>query len=200
MEITTAFHWDTKSKSIRYLIVDTEEFEILSGPVLYKMPDRNFEAQAEKIINEYFQKIIQLQPDSITLEHKILADAAPAYPTNSWTFKMNQSPRSEFIKTQYRNKVDELLEQQITIKLSPQVHSLLEGQSLELFKKRLLDLRLINTLTRDAYKWHLWAIFLHATNSNYGEIVRKKLWRPMIDSANNLKGNEKRYLAWCQQV
>ncbi|HAT1905694.1 TPA: hypothetical protein I8Z56_002735 [Legionella pneumophila] len=195
MEITAAFHWDARSKSIRYLIVNTIEFEILAGPLLHKISNDNFKEQAEKVINGYFQKLIKLQPNNIILEYKILADAAPVYPTAH----LKPLSKSEFIKTLYRKKVDEL-EQQFRVKRSPQVNSLLEGQSLELFKTRLFALRLINTLTKDAYKWHLWSIFLHATNSAYEELVRKKLWRPIVDSANNSRGNEKRYIAWSQQA
>ncbi|HAU1321524.1 TPA: hypothetical protein F8R96_11325 [Legionella pneumophila] len=195
MEITAALHWDAKSKSIRYLIVNTIEFEVLAGPILHKISSDNFEKQAEKVLNEYFQKIIQLQPNNIILEYKILADATPVYPTAH----LKPSSKSDFVKTQYRKKISEL-EQQFRVKISPQVNSLLDGQSLELFKTRLLALRLINTLTRDAYKWHLWAIFLHATNNSYEKLVRKKLWRPMIDSANNSRGNEKRYITWSQQA
>lgn len=198
MEITSAFHWDTKSKSIRYLIVNTLEFEVLAGPLLHKISNENFEDQAEKVINEYFQKLIQLKPNNITLEHKILADAAPVFPTSHGILR-KPSSQSEFVKTLYRKKISEL-QQQFSVKPSPQVNSLLEGQSLELFKTRLLALRLINTLNRDAYKWHLWAIYLHATNSVHEELVRKKLWRPMIDSAYNSRGNEKRYIAWSQQA
>ena len=72
------------------------------------------------------QKLIQLQPSNITLEYKILADAAPVYPTAYWT--LNRPPsKSEFIKTLYRKKVSEF-QQQFSAVQAPQVNSLLEGQ------------------------------------------------------------------------
>lgn len=84
--------------------------------------------------------------------------------------------------------------------LEPQVDSLLSGNALQIFKHRLHKLHLINNTMIGAYKWNSWSILLHASNKNFEEKVRTELWRPIIDSANSLRGNPKRYQEWCQQA
>jgi hypothetical protein len=198
MDIRTSFYWDAKSKSIHYLICDfTEnEFNLLVEPRKLDMNLNDFKSDVQKTIQEYFNHLIDLNPQSIKIEYKILASGSPAQLFQKYR---NASDYSEIVKTIFESSVSEF-NADISINLQKQTKSLLTGESLNQFKTILHRLGLINSLRKDAYKWHLWAILIHATNSTYDERIRKQLWRPIIDSLNSSRGSEKRFEAWLAQA
>ncbi|KTD18240.1 hypothetical protein [Legionella jordanis] len=198
MDIRTSFYWDAKSKSIHYLIYDfTEnEFNLLVEPRQLDMNLNDFKNNVQKTVQEYFEQLISLNPQNIKIEYKILASGSPAQLFQKYR---TTSDYSEIVKTIFETAVEEF-NANVSINLQPQTKSLLTGKPLNQFKNILHRLGLINSMRKDAYKWHLWSILIHATNSTYNEKIRKQLWKPLIDSLNSSRGSEMRYEEWIAQA
>jgi hypothetical protein len=197
MDIKTAFYWDVKDKKICYLACDLtkNEINLLIEPTKINIDINDFENQANSVIQNYFDQIIDFQPQNIKIEYRILASGSPAQVFQ----KYRKSDYSEIIKDTFESLVKKN-NTHVPIDLKKQIKSILTGDSLEQFKIILSKLGLINTIRKDAYKWHLWSILIHATNSNYQEKIRKELWRPLMDSINSSRDNEKRYEEWLEQA
>ncbi len=197
MDIRTSFYWDAKSKSIHYLICDfTEnEFSLLVEPRKIDMNLNDFKNNVQKTVQEYFDQLISFNPQDIKIEYKILASGSPAQLFQKYR---TTSDYSEIVKTIFEKLAKEFNANDSII-LQPQTKSLLTGESLNQFKNILNRLGLINSTRKDAYKWHLWSILIHATNTTYSEKIRKELWKPLIDSLNSPKGGVMRYEEWIGQ-
>ena len=198
MDIRTSFYWDAKSKSIHYLICDfTEnEFNLLVEPRKIDINLNDFKNSVQKTVREYFDQLISFNPQDIKIEYKILASGSPAQLFQKYR---KSSDYSEIVKTIFEMEVKKF-NVRGSVKLQPQTKSLLTGESLYQFKNQLHRLGLINSLRKDGYKWHLWSILIHATNTNYNEKIRKELWKPIIDNLNSSKDNVRRYEEWTAQA
>ncbi|AWN73384.1 hypothetical protein LEAN103870_15705 [Legionella anisa] len=198
MDIRTSFYWDAKNKSIHYLICDfTEnEFNLLVEPRKIDIDLNDFKYNVQKTVREYFDQLNNFNPQDIKIEYKILASGSPAQLFQKYR---NSSDYSEIVKTTFETGVKEF-NANVSIKLQPQTKSLLTGESLNQFKNILHRLGLINSMRKDGYKWHLWSILIHATNTNYNEKIRKELWKPIIDNLNSSKDNVMRYQEWIAQA
>ncbi len=196
MDIKTAFYWDVKNKKICYLACDSTQNEInlLIEPTSININSNDFENQASIAIHNYYNQIIDFQPQNIKIEYRILASGSPAQVFQ----KYRKSDYSEIIKDTFESLAKEN-SAHVSIDLQQQMKSILTGDSLDQFKIILSKLGLINTINKDAYKWHLWSILIHATNTNYQEKIRKELWRPIMDSINSSRDNAKRYKEWLEQ-
>ncbi|EEZ96019.1 TPA: hypothetical protein VAI00_001381 [Legionella pneumophila] len=197
MDIRTSFYWDAKSKSIHYLICDLtgNEFNLLVEPTKLNMNLNDFKNNVQETIQEYFNQLINLNPQNITIEYKILASGSPAQLLHKYR---NTTDYSEIVKNTFEIAVKH--NANLPMHLQKQTKSLLTGESLNQFKTILHRLGLINSMRKDAYKWHLWSILIHATDSTYNEKIRKKLWKPLRDSLNSSKGSEMRYGEWIAQA
>ncbi|HAU0261040.1 TPA: hypothetical protein JBF32_00965 [Legionella pneumophila] len=198
MDIRTSFYWDAKNKSIHYLICDfTEnEFNLLVEPRKIDINLNDFKYNVQKAVREYFDQLNSFNPQDIKIEYKILASGSPAQLFQKYR---NSSDYSEIVKTIFETGVKEF-NANFSIKLQPQTKSLLTGEPLNQLKNILHRLGLINSMRKDAYKWHLWSIMIHATNSTYNEKIRKQLWKPLIDTLNSSKGSAMRYEEWIAQA
>lgn len=203
MDVRAAFYWDVKSNSISYLITTNslqDGLDIYSSPEQFKINSKEspkFHSEVLEIIKNYFNKMENMSPISeIVIEFKILNHGGPAHLFNK---HMAASDRSSIVLKLFNEHAIKLNEK-YRLKLGPQMKSLLKGDALNKFKLKLKGLGLINNLKDDAYKWHLWSIFLHASSKNYDEKIRKQLWRPIIDAANSLRDNGKRYKEWLRKV
>lgn len=197
MDIKTAFYWDVKKKNICYLVCDSTQNEInlLIEPTVIKINSSDFEVEANKTIQNYFDRIINFQPQNVTIEYRILSSGSPAQVFQ----KYRKSDYSEIIKDTFENLVKKN-RSHVSINLQQQMKSILTRNSLDQFKIILFKLGLINTIHKDAYKWHLWSILIHATNTNYPEKIRKELWKPLMDNINSSRDNAKRYEEWLEQA
>ncbi|HDP0036559.1 TPA: hypothetical protein ACJT8N_002085 [Legionella pneumophila] len=198
MDIRTSFYWDAKSKSIHYLICDfTEnEFNLLVEPRKIDINLNDFKNNVQKTIREYFDQLNSYNSQDIKIEYKILASGSPAQLFQKYR---KSSDYSEIVKTIFEMEVKKF-NARVSVKLQPQTKSLLTGESLYQFKNLLHRLGFINSMRKDGYKWHLWSILIHATNTNYNEKFRKELWKPIIDNLNSSKDNMMRYEEWIAQA
>lgn len=178
MEIIAAFRWDSTKKSISYMAVD-ENYQVRVIPVITKLHLNNltsFYSEAENIINSFFREIEAIyrgNPNcNINIEYKIVGHGSPAYHYHT---KMHKpSERTEFVRKSFFDNFKNCKNKNHSLQLAENQYRInLKKPTLTEFKAGLDNLELIEKKKNNAYQYHLWALLLHATKSNYKKEINK---------------------------
>lgn len=185
MDIIAAFRWDSSEKSISYMAVD-ENFRVRIIPVITKLPKNNlssFFLEAKNIINSFFTEIETIYRGNtecnISIEFKIVGHGSPAHHYHTKMHKPNES--TEFVRKSFFDGFDQCKEKNHSLQLAEkQYRTNLKKPRLTEFKAGLDNLHLIEKKKNNAYQYHLWALILHATKSNYKKEITKltKILKP----------------------
>lgn len=194
--ITATFFWQrADNKCISFMIIDNA-YRLRVGPISKKLNYKNFNfftLEAEKIIKQFFQEIESLRignQDKIVIERKIL-NPIPSFLLESLH---PSSFETEFVNVKFMDYFHRLKEKNPHVQLNKQLRKKLSGKALSEFKNKLYALQIISTQKNNAYQWHLWALALHVTNSNYQAILRK-LSKTLSPTPVVSKGKRKRHAA-----
>lgn len=185
MNIIAAFRWDSTEKSISYMVID-ENFRVRVIPVITKLPKtilKSFFPEAKNIINSFFREIENIyrgNPNcNISIEYKIVGHGSPAHHYHTRLHKPTES--TEFVRKTFFDDFEQCKEKYPSLQLAEkQYRTNLKKPALTEFKRGLDDLNLIEQKKNNAYQYHLWALVLHATKSNYHKEITKltKILKP----------------------
>ena len=179
MEITAAFLWNSTEKSISYIIID-EDYDSLVQPTTTKEIKQGdlkaFCSNTQKVIQTFFDRIKDVyneQPGcTIKIEYKIVGHGSPAQPYHTQLHK--PSDNTEFVRKKFFELFHDISEKNKSIVLADtQYRTKLKKPELAEFKKGLDGLHLVPKVKGNAYVYHLWALALHATKSNYKKQLKK---------------------------
>lgn len=199
MSIIAAFLWNgSNDKSISYMIID-DNYLVRHNPVITKLHSRDlnsFKHDANEIIQTFFAEIKHISQakknSNITIEYKIVSHAAPV---NQYDVKIQKpSDRTEFVRDKFNEYYNRASTCNGSLQLASQYRKKLIKPYLDEFKNHLNELHIVNKEKNNAYKYHLWALALHATKSNY-EKKLKKLTITIRQAQVELKDEKKRHAA-----
>lgn len=194
MDIIAAFRWDSTDKSISYMVID-DNFRVRVIPVITKLTKTNlnsFFSESKNMINSFFKEVENIyrgNPNcNVSIEYKIVGHGSPAHHYHT---KMHKpSEHTEFVRTTFFNDFDQCKEKYPSLQLAEkQYRTNLKKPALTEFKSGLDNLDLIEQKKNNAYQYHLWALILHATKSNYHKEITKltKILKPEKEQQINKK-------------
>lgn len=181
MTVIAAFLWNKSPRpSISTMIFDKEDIQFLSTPNIKYFPESylRFRKASKNVIKDFFSQIKDIQKkhkQNIVIEFKIVFQAHEIpylIPAKESLFVYNT-----FI---YFTKI--IKRKNKKIRIQPQLRRKLSGKELKHFKNELRSLHLVRRKRETSFEYHLWAVALHATSSNYEEKlvkIRKKMLNAM---------------------
>ncbi len=196
MGIIAAIHWhgSGNDKVLSCMIVDELTFEIYFGPKKYIMPvdDDKFNIKVNEIIKLFFDKVREINKiykSDIKFEYKIVGNFQTGIRYNTRLDK--PSVKTDYVDMVFSDSFIKIQSENFRCS-KKRLRSDLSGVALQRFKKKLIEYGLINSINKDKYRWHLWALALHATNGRY-EVQLKKLCKATkaeVDLENIQKSDE----------
>ncbi|HAT1998351.1 TPA: hypothetical protein I8Z84_000064 [Legionella pneumophila] len=184
MDIIAAFRWDSSEKSISFMAID-ENYSVRIIPLNTKLPKNNLNQlfqEAENTIKGFFKEIETIyrgKPDAnIRIEYKIVGHGSPAHHYHTKMHKPSDS--TEFVRKSFFETFNDYKSAYSLRLAEKQYRTNLKKPALTQFKAGLDNLELIEKKKNNAYQYHLWALILHATKSNYAKEITKltKILKP----------------------
>lgn len=182
MATVLAILWEKPTNSLSYMVYDSADGSVPLLPQRVQINQTHVSAQ----INAVFSQAAIHVPS--VLEYKILQHGTPAPNIRG---RMPQ-PRPHALSLAVYNAVATASANLI---VNPQQRSKLKGPALCKFRSGIRDLRLAARGRGTAWQVHLWAVALHATNSNYKKVL-KKYWSILRQVSTQTKAGKQQFQTW----
>lgn len=190
MSLAAAFRWDSSSKEISFLFLDSNQFQLRGGgPQKFKITNLT---DIDNAIDAFVAELHAL-PQGGIIEFHILNHASPVvYTRGQQTYRPSQF--STYVEGEFHLKTTPHAN---WVKQS-QLRKELKKPALTKFKKGLKDLSLW-AHGQGAWVSHLWALSLHCTKGSHKKELRN-LWATFKQATGTNAQKKQQFDIWYQQL
>lgn len=172
MSLVAAFYWQKSPKCcISTLIFDDDTMEIVSSPKINYFPANSlsFKNKVKKCIKDFFTEINNLYHEYdvyIKIEFKIVFNVMHIP-------YLKPAKESKYVYKTFMYWLEKTKKRITTLKISSQLRKTLSGKPLHYFNRELKALHLVRRKKDTRFEYKLWAVALHATESNYEKKLKR---------------------------
>lgn len=190
MSLSAAFRWDSTTKEISFLFLDSNQFQLRAGgPQKFKITST---IDIDNALTSFTNELAALNQGGI-VEFHILSHASPVVYTRG-QYQYRPAQFSTYVEGEFNLKTS----QYPNWVRQSQLRKELKKPALTKFKNGLNDLNLWSH-GQGAYLAHLWALSLHCTKGTHKKEL-KNLWLTFKQVTGTRVQKKQQFDRWYQQL